>query len=62
MWWTVFALPVVLIFLTIGLAVFTLLPWPQAGILRHVPYALAVSAATGLLWWSNYWNSLGWRF
>lgn len=62
MWWVVFALPVVLIFLTIGLAVFTLLPWPEAGVLRHVPYALAVVAATGLLWWSSYWNLLGWRF
>jgi hypothetical protein len=61
-WRAVCALPMVLIFLTIGLAVFTLLPWPQAGVLRHVPYALAVLAAVGLLWWSSYWNLLGWRF
>jgi CubicO group peptidase (beta-lactamase class C family) len=61
-WWAVFALPLVLIFLTIVLAVFTLLPWPQAGVLRHVPYALAVLAAAGLLLWANYWNLIGWRF
>jgi CubicO group peptidase (beta-lactamase class C family) len=61
MWWVVFALPMVLIFLTMGLAAFTLLPWPGAGVLRHVPYALAVLAAAGLLWWFNYWSLLGWR-
>jgi hypothetical protein len=61
-WWVVLALPMVLIFLTTGLAVFTLLPWPQAGVLKHVPYALAVLAGAGLLLWSSYWNLLGWRF
>jgi hypothetical protein len=61
-WWAVFALPIVLIFLTVGLAVFTLLPWPKAGVLRHVPYALAVVAAVGLLVWGSYWNLIGWNF
>ena len=61
-WWMVFSLPVILIFLTIGLAVFTLLPWPGASALRHMPYTLAVLAAVGLLYWFNYWNLLGWRF
>lgn len=61
-WWAVFALPLVLVLLTIGLAVFTLLPWPAPVVLRRMPYALAVLAATGLLWWSSYWNLIGWRF
>jgi hypothetical protein len=61
-WWVVFALPVVLVLLTIGLTVCTVLPWPGAAAIRHVPYALAVVAATGLLLWANYWNLVGWRF
>ncbi len=54
-WWVVFALPWLLPLLTVGLAVFTLRPWPGASVLRLTPYALAV-AAGGLLWWSNYWT------
>jgi hypothetical protein len=61
-WWAVFALPVILIPLTLGLAVFTLLPWPEADLFRHVPYAIAVLSTAGLLLWANYWNLVGWRF
>ena len=61
-WWVVFALPFLLIVLTIGLAIMTLMPWPQVSNLRHLPYALAVLSMTGLLLWANYWNLIGWRF
>jgi CubicO group peptidase (beta-lactamase class C family) len=61
-WWVLFALPPILVILTIGLAVSTLIPWTGVSVLRHLPYALAVLAATGLLWWCGYWNLLGWRF
>jgi hypothetical protein len=61
-WWVVFALPLALIMLAIALVIVTLRPWPGASALRHVPYALAVVSATGLLLWSQYWNLIGWRF
>lgn len=61
-WWVLFSLPVILILLTVGLGVFTLIPWPGVGLLRHLPYALGVLAASGILWWCGYWNLLGWHF
>jgi CubicO group peptidase (beta-lactamase class C family) len=61
-WWAVFGLPLVFAILAIGLAVFTLRPWPGAGVLRHVPYAVATLAAAGVLVWANHWNVIGWRF
>jgi CubicO group peptidase (beta-lactamase class C family) len=61
-WWAVFALPVLLLLLTIGLGVSILLPWPGASLLGHVPYAAATVAATTLLFWLNFWNLIGWRF
>jgi len=61
-WWVVFALPLTLILLTIALAVCIALPWPEPGVIRRAPYALAVAAAVGLLVWANYWNLIGWRF
>ncbi len=62
LWWAVFALPAALVVLAAALAVSTLLRWPEAGIARHVPYALAVVAAGGLLLWANFWNLIGWKF
>jgi len=61
-WWVLFALPIILLFLTIGLGVSTMVTWPHVGMLRHLPYALAVMAFAALLLWCNYWNLIGWQF
>lgn len=61
LWWIVFALPIVLIPLSIGLAVRSM--WPQSTwrLARRMPYALAALAIIMLLVWAHYWNLLGWH-
>jgi hypothetical protein len=61
---TLFALPVLAIVLTIGLAVFTVLAWKDRywGILGRLHYTLVTLAAAAFIPFLHYWNLLGVRF
>jgi len=61
---TLFALPVLAIVLTIGLAVFTVLAWKDRywGILGRLHYTLVTLAAVVFIPFLHYWNLLGVRF
>jgi CubicO group peptidase (beta-lactamase class C family) len=58
----VLAIPLLLIPLTLGEAVFTLLPQAGGTVLMRSGTALVTLATFALLAWLNYWNLLGWRF
>jgi CubicO group peptidase (beta-lactamase class C family) len=58
----ILAIPLLLIPLTLGEAVFTLLPQAGGTALMRGTTALAALTTLAFLIWLNYWNLLGWHF
>ncbi len=58
----ILAIPLLLIPLTLGEAVFTILPQAGGTALMRGVTALAALTTLAFLVWLNYWNLLGWRF
>ncbi len=50
--------------LTVGVLAYTVLAWKNGywGIAARVYYTLVTVAAVAFVWFTNYWNLLGWRF